>query len=191
MPDPKPIPPNQKRTAQPSSGFLQRMLGSETFSPEQQQGIDIARKENPSLAPVKPYGPISRILQPNSLAYVSGGSNIYMNTAANEGQSPQDIADTLTHEQTHVNQKSAHGPTMNFLLSLLDRSNQEGYGRNPDELAAFMAEKDRRARMGRPQTPIPSFDRPGEFFTPKDINLPSTRSYAPSKQITNSPVTMR
>lgn len=161
-----------KKTAQPSPNLLQRWFGTEQLSPDQQEGISIAKKEMPSMAPVQPYGFFSRLAQPSALAYVGGGSNIYLNPAANEGQSPQDIADTLTHEQTHINQKSAYSPTTNILRSFLGiGSPQEQYSRRPDEMEAYAAEKARRAKMGRPQSPIPSFST-GDFYIPHDVNLP-------------------
>lgn len=161
----------EKKSVQPSRGFLSRMFGSDEFSPEMQQGIDIARKEMPGMAPVEPYGFFSRLLQPKALGYASPGNTIYMNPATNQGQSPQNIADTLTHEQTHIGQNQGrYGPSMNFLRSLLIPQKLP-YGQRPDEMAAFQAEKERRYRMGRPASPVPSFDRPGEWNIPQDVNL--------------------
>lgn len=157
----------------PSPSFFQRVFGSESFSPEVQQGIDIARKEMPNMAPVKPYGMLSRLVQPNALAYASPGNNIYLNTRANLGQSPQDIADTLTHEQTHVNQAQENGGTFSNIMKLI-MGDRLPYHQRPNEMAAFQAEKERRSRMGREQTPVPSFST-GQFYIPRDVNLPLER----------------
>lgn len=161
--------PQEKKSVQPSQGFLSRMFGSGSFSPEMQQGIDIAKKEMPDMAPVQPYGFFSRLLQPKAYGYVSPGNTIYMNPATNQGQSSQEIADTLTHEQEHVKQNRSTGPTMNFLKSLL--SPRESYARRPDEMGAFQAEKERRYKMNRPQVPVPSFSDPDKWNIPRDVNL--------------------
>jgi len=182
-----------KKTAQPSSSFLQKMFGPEKFSPEMEEGIGIARKEMPNMAPVQPYGFFSRLVNPNALAYVSSGSNIYLNPRTNEGQTPQEIADTLTHEQEHIKQKAEVGPFTSFLNSLFP---QPQYSERPDEMAAFQAEKDRRNRMNRPQTAVPSFGT-DQFYVPRDINLPLEK-YKPLLQPTpqnkfkplSGPVTM-
>jgi hypothetical protein len=177
-----------KKSVEPSPGFLSRWFGSEKFSPEQEEGIRIAKKEMPNMAPVQPYGMFSRIAQPSALAYVSGGSNIYLSPSTNVGQSPQEIADTLTHEQTHINQKSAHSPSINIIRSFLGMDNpSEPYQRRPDELAAYQAEKDRRARMGRTPSAFPSFST-GEMYAPHDVYLPNEKKKVLTPQ---SPVTMR
>jgi hypothetical protein len=166
-----------KESVQPSRGFLSRIFGSDPMTPEMQQGIDMARKEMPDMAPVEPYGFFSRLLQPKALGYASPGNTIYMNSQANQGQSAQDVADTLTHEQEHIkqNRASGYGPTMNFLSQMFKRPMQ--YSQRPDEMAAFQAEKNRRSRMGRQQTAVPSFET-GEFRVPQDINLPLDRPKA-------------
>lgn len=170
----------EKKSAQPSRGFLSRMFGSDPFTPEIQQGIDIARKEIPDMGQVEPYGFFSRLLQPKAMGYASPGNTIYMNPRTNIGQSPEDIADTLTHEQEHIKQnQGGYGPTMNFLRSLLS-SPREPYGQRPDEMGAFAAEKERRYRMGRPQSPSPSFTNPGEWNIPRDINLPNPNKPKPN-----------
>lgn len=165
-----------KPSSAPSPGLLERLFGTEDFSPEIQEGIRIAKQEMPNMAPVQPYGFFSRLVNPKMLAYVSGGKNIYLNPRTNEGQSPQDIADTLTHEQTHINQRAAegYGPTMTLLRSMLSPPSQP-YERRPEEMEAFQAEKDRRNRMGRPQSPVPSFST-GDFYVPHDVNLPTQGS---------------
>jgi hypothetical protein len=157
---------------EPSSSWLDRIFGSSTSTPEIQQGIDIAKREMPGMAPVKMYGPLSRLMRPDAQAYTSPGRTIYMNPAALAGQTPQDIADTLTHEQEHVRQMSerGYGPTREFLNTVFGEGGP--YGGRTDEMLAFQAEKDRRARMRRPQTAVPRFNS-NEFYIPQDINLPS------------------
>jgi len=181
----------QKKSTQPSPGLLARLFGTEDFTPEEQEGIRIAKQEMPNMAPVQPYGFFSRLVSPNANAYVTGGSNIYLNARGNEGQSPQDIADTLTHEQTHINQKAGSSPFMNFINSVF-RGPQEAYHQRPEEMAAYQAEKDRRARMGREQSYVPDFTS-GAFFAPRDVIL---RNEKPKSVLTprsnnNLPVTMR
>ncbi len=168
---------SRKESVQPTRGFLSRWFGSDKFSPEMEEGIRIARKEIPNLAPVKPYGPVSRFLMPSSLGYVSPGSSIYLNSKTNQGQTPQDIADTLIHEQEHVNQQktSGYGPTIELLRRFVKPDLP--YYQRPDEMAAFQAEKERRFRMNRPQAALPSFS--GSWYVPQDIDLPS-----PQKRIT-------
>ena len=162
-----------KESVQPSRGFLSRIFGSDPFTPEMEEGIRIARQEMPNMAPVQPYGFFSRLLQPKVMGYVSPGNNIYLNPATNVGQTPQEIADTLTHEQEHIKQQkeSGYGPTARVLMSMFGRS--EPYYQRPNELAAFQAEKLRRSRMGRTQTAIPSIS--GNWYVPRDINLPNPK----------------
>jgi hypothetical protein len=172
------MPKNQEKQkvvkTTPSQGILQRIFGSSTMTPEMEQGINIARKENPNLAPVQPYGMISRIMQPNAMGYTSPGRTIYLNPRTMEGQNPQDVADTLLHEQTHVNQMNQRGfgPTREFLHEAF--SGNEPYHRRPDEIEAYQSEVQRRARMGRMPTAVPSFET-GEMITPGDIYLRSSK----------------
>ena len=163
--------PNPKRVVAPSP--LERIFSTEKFSPAINEGIEIARKEMPNMAPVQPYGFFSRLAGSGANAYVTGGKNIYMNSRAMEGQSPQDVADVLTHEQEHVKQKSSHSPAVNFLKSIF-RMPQEPYHRRPEEMAAYQAEKDRQDRMGRERTFMPSFST-GEFRAARDIHLPAEK----------------
>jgi hypothetical protein len=136
------------------------------------RGIEIAAREHPDLGPIEPYGPISRALMPaNVEAYVSPGRTIYINPAMMAGYSPEDVADTLAHEQTHVRQARDRGQgSFMTALRLMFGGPEDPYHRRPDELAAYQAEAQRRARMGRPQTSRPSF-MTGEFYTPTDVNL--------------------
>ena len=174
----------------PSQSFLQRMFGDESFSPTQQQGIDIARKEMPGMAPVQPYGFFSRLLSSGNNAYAGlGGDRIYMNTQSMAGHTPEEVADTLTHEQTHINQQAqrGYGPTGEFLRNLLQGNPIPlPYGQRPDEMEAFQAERQRQARMGRMPSAYPSFTNPGQWTQPAgDINLPyeGPKSVAPSPAI--------
>jgi len=162
----------EKTVPPPKPSLLQRLFGSSELTPEIQQGIDIAKRENPNLANVQPYGPISRLLLNKAQGYTSPMQTIYLNPTQLEGMNPQDVADTVLHEQTHVNQMKARGsnPLME-LYSEMKGSNLP-YGQRPDEMAAFQAEKERRARMNRMQTAVPSFTNPGEYYVPMDTRLP-------------------
>jgi len=146
------------------------MFGTEEFTPEQQEGINIAKRENPNMAPVQPYGVFSRLASQGANAYVTGGKNIYLSGRNMAGTSPQEVADVLTHEQEHIKQvANAGNPVANFFKSILRP--QEEYHRRPEEMAAYQAEKNRQDMMGRPRTYMPSFGT-GEFKASRDINLP-------------------
>lgn len=154
----------------PSQGLLSKLFGG-NFTPEMEEGIRLAQQENPGLAPVKPYGLISRMFQPNSFGYTSPGQTIYLNPRTMEGQTPQDVADTLTHEQSHVSQmkERGYGPIREFFHEMLGDT-KIPYHQRPDEIEAFNSEIARRANMGRMQTATPSFTT-GEMITPQDIQL--------------------
>ena len=165
----------RKLSTGPSPGLLQRIFGSGQLSPDTEEGIRIARSENPNLAPVQPYGLLSRFMQPQAMGYTSPGRNIYLNPKLMEGQTPQDVADILTHEQEHVKQmqERGYGPLREFFHEMVPSG--EPYHRRPDEMNAFNAEIQRRAKMGRAQTATPSFST-GEMQTADDIKLfPSYR----------------
>jgi|SRR3970040_1764747 len=164
-------PQEQKRKPEKQQGLLQRLFGSGELSPEVLQAIEIAKKEIPDLAPVQPYGMLSRMFAPDAQAYTSPGKNIYVNPAQMKGQSVQDITDMLTHEQEHVNQmkQRGSGTAGEFLRQAFTR--QGPYHQREDEMAAFQAEKNRRTRMGRSSTATPSF-LTGQFNAPYDIHLP-------------------
>jgi len=151
------------------------MFGTDPMTPEMEEGIQIARKENPNLAPVQSYGLLSRLLQPRAQAYTSPGRSIYLNPSTLQGQSPQDVADTITHEQQHVSQMGnrGYGPTRELLYQMFGSDNLP-YHQRPDEIEAFQAERLRRSRMGRPQTVTPSFST-GQFRTSQDVDLPTYR----------------
>lgn len=156
----------------PTKTTLQKMFGDSDTTPDIQQGIAIAQKENPNLAPIQMYGPISRTLMSGAQGYTSPAGTIYLNPDQLQGFSPQDIADTIIHENTHATQMQNRGgnPLMEFFREM--RGASEPYGQRPDEMEAFQAEKDRRAKMGRMQTAVPSFENPGTFYVPMDTNLP-------------------
>ena len=139
------------------------------------QGIAIAQRENPDLADVQPYGPISLALLGQAQGYVSPRQTIYLNPGQLEGLSPEDVADTILREQTHVRQMRARGGSSLAELGrqILPGDGRLPYGQRPDEMAAFQAEKDRRYAQGRAQTPIPAFD--GGYYAPQDTRLPRQR----------------
>lgn len=171
-----------KESVQPTKGFLSRIFGSDEMTPEMQQGISIARREIPNMAPVQPYGFFSRLLQPKAQAYASPGRTLYLNPNQMQGLSPQDVADTILHEQEHVNQMNqrGYGAGRELLNQMFGGGPTLPYGQRPDEMAAFQAEKNRRYAMGRPQTPIPSFTNPGQYIIPpSDINLPNPNKFQP------------
>lgn len=146
------------------------------MTPEMEQGIAIARKENPNLAPVNTYGPLSRFLMNDANAYTSPGRQIYLNPGTMTGFNPQEVADTLMHEQTHVNQmqERGYGPTREFFHYMFGDSGEQ-YGRRPDEMEAFQTEQRRQARMGRSPGVMPSF-MTGEMYVPQgDIQLPAEK----------------
>lgn len=181
--------PTKKLSTGPTAGLLQRIFGAGEFSPETQEGIRIAQQENPNLAPVKPYGLISRMMQPQAMGYTSPGRSIYLNPRTMEGQSPQDVADTLTHEQQHVEQmkQRGYGPIREFLHEALSGigGGGEPYHRRPDEIEAFAAETQRRSKMGRMQSATPSFTT-GEMQVSDDIRL-----YPPRKKVETGPTSKK
>lgn len=164
----------EKINTNPSPGLLQRLLGSDSMTPDMQQGINIAKRENPNLGEVQPYGILSRLLQPNAQGYTGPNRTIYLNPKTMAADRPQEVADTLLHEQTHVNQMKERGHgTIGEILSTIYNGlkNNEPYAQRPDEIQAFQAERERRARMGRMQSAEPSFTT-GEMIVPQDIMLP-------------------
>lgn len=177
--------PQKKVSTNPSPGLLQRLFGSSELSPEMLKGIEIARKENPNLANVQPYGPISRTFLPQALAYASPGRTIYMNPNMMQGQSPEDVADTLTHEQTHVNQMNQRNsnPFMELFHTLTQP--KDPYHQRPDEMEAYGAEVARRNRQGRTQTGIPEFTT-GKPIAPQNIHLSS-----PARKIDTGPTSAK
>lgn len=179
MPKPK---EKISNSTNPTPGFLERMFGSSQMTPEMEQGIAIAQKENPNLAPVQPYGFFSRLLLPGGEGYTSPGKTIYLNPAQMAGHTPQEVADTLTHEQTHVNQMNQRGllPIEELGSELYDNLVGPSYSQRPDEIEAYNAEIARRNKMHRMQSAVPSFST-GDFYMPgQDINLPNPAGPSPA-----------
>jgi hypothetical protein len=145
------------------------------MTPEMEEGIRIAQSENPNMADVQPYGFLSRMMLPSAQGYTSPGRTIYLNPKTMIGQQPQEVADTLTHEQKHVEQMNQRGynPVREFLHETFSREGP--YSRRPDEMESFQAEKSRRTRMNRMPTATPNFDT-GEFHMPQDIRLSEEKS---------------
>ena len=166
-----PAPQEQKKSSPKKPGFFQKIFGSGEFSPDVWEAIRIAKQENPDLAPIEPYGLVSRLLQPSAMGYASPGRTIYLNPTQLQGQSVQDIADTITHEQTHIKQSKDSGRSpVGELMRQIYSSSGTPYHQREDEMAAFQAEKDRRNRMGRTQSATPLFDT-GKFHASTDVYL--------------------
>ena len=167
---------------EPSSRFLEDFLGSDKFSPQIQEGIRIAKQENPNLAPVKPYGFFSRLVAPETYGIVGGfdPNSIHLSGRYNATRYPQNIADTLTHEQTHINQVKSGTKPQGLLSSLVNPP--QPYHRNPLEMEAFHAERDRQLRTGR-EPWLPSFAT-GEYFSPRDVNLPYEKPFMKRREQT-------
>jgi hypothetical protein len=160
-----------KRKEKPAASDAFRQVTA--FPAHIQQGIEIARREIPDLAPIEPYGWVSRKFTPaNAAAYVSPGRTIYLNPEVMASMSPEDVADTILHEQTHVQQARDKGQTaLGAVLSMM--LPQAAYHLRPHEQDAWQAEIERRRRMGRPQTARPSFVT-GNYYAPADITLPAS-----------------
>jgi hypothetical protein len=156
---------------EPTPGLMERLFGSNRLSPEQQQGLDMARKYNPNIQAdtVKPYGFVSKLMQPNAIGYTSPGQGIYLNQGQ-QGQSANDWASTIIHEQTHADQMKnrGYGPTREFLHEMFGGNSP--YHRRPDEMEAFQREKDFN-NSRRMQSVVPNFET-GQFYVPMDKNLP-------------------
>jgi hypothetical protein len=167
------MPQEQQKQQPKQQSFLQRFFGSSELSPETLQAIEIAKREMPDMAPVEPYGFLSRMFGSKNQGFVGpGGNTIYLNPAQLQGQSVQDIVDTLTHEQEHVRQaREENRGMLGRWFSQLKEGLSEPYHRRPSEMGAFQAERNRRARMGRGgTTAIPSSET-GQYYVPRDIHL--------------------
>lgn len=136
-----------------------------------EEGRRLLAAEAPDITttPVEPYGLISKILMRNAEAYVSPLGTIYANQDVLKDRSPQDAADTLLHELTHVRQARSRSP----IERILEYFNQRGpYGQRPDEIEAYQAEKDRRVRtqreqqLGNPHFLSPTIETRGDIFLP-------------------------
>lgn len=167
----------KKLSTGPTPGLLQRIFGSGQMSPEMEEGITIARGENPSIGNVQPYGLVSRILQPKAQGYTSPGRSIYLNPNKLQGQTPQDIADTVLHEQEHVNQMNQRNlnPVREFMHEAFGEDSNLPYYQRPDEINAFAFEKKRRARMNRSQTAAPNFETGVDEVSRGNIHLHTPR----------------
>lgn len=183
-------PPNAKQkevNTQPSPGLLERIFGSGKFNPTMQQGIELAKKENPNLGDVQPYGFFSRLLQGNNEAYTSPGRTVYLNTDHfQNGYTPQDIATTLAHEQSHVQQMRDRA------LNPMDETvHQLGnifypYQQNPDEVAAYSNDVARARALHMGDPPIPDFVT-GEMRPPLDTAPSNIRRPKPQVGINTGP----
>lgn len=142
-----------------------------------QQGIDIAKKQIPNMADVEMYGPIDRLTMSGTAAlpiqgYTSVTGKIRLNPTAIASSTLDDIADTIIHEQQHVNQIHQRGGTLAEIWRRI--TNPDGtlpYGQRPDELGAFQGAEDAAYAAGRQPSARPSFDQPGVYFQPQDVNL--------------------
>ena len=162
---------SEKKVPAPAPSIWQRLASafrSDEMSPEMTRGLEIARREDPTIANVETYGPLSRLLMPGAQAYVGPGKGMYLNRALMEGMSPDQIADTILHEQQHVKQIDRRG---NGVLGELVERLKPGlaYHERPDEIEAFQFEKNRRQREGRTQEYIPALD--GRWIAPRDVHL--------------------
>lgn len=144
--------PEKKKVVQtsPSPGLLERLFGSPT-SPNMQAGIDMARQENPNLGDVHSYGLLSRMLMGGAKSYTSPTKSIYLNSRQLDGLTPDQIADSISHESEHVDQM------------------------NDNQLSApreFINELFGKA-------PAPAVNR--GFQVPHDVNLPLNTGPSPAK----------
>lgn len=157
--------PNNK-PVEPS--LLQKIFGYGEMSPEIQQGIAIAKKEHPNMPTPSRMGLLGRVFSPaGALAITTPMSSISMNDSLLQGYNPQDIADILTHENTHIEQNKREG-----LLGGMYRNAQDintPYFQRPNEVEAYRATSMRQERMGNQVDPVPSVL--GGFYKPHDINL--------------------
>lgn len=175
------MPKEEKKVAGPSPSWFERMFGVNSQSgmtPNMLQGLEIARKEVPNLGAVSPYGPISSLFQGKAQGYASPAQTIYLNQGVLGNLPPQNIADTILHENQHVNQMKQRsgplGPTGEFLGQVF--RNVTPYGQRPDELEAFQVEKDRQSRMKRqPDIGLPSFSNPGQYNYKGNVYLPKEK----------------
>lgn len=129
-----------------------------------QQALSILKAEEPDFDP-SIVGPMTSVplinrlqVPPGAQAAATPFGNIRYDPAALEGQTPQDVADTLLHEYTHVKQMKPRG-VIGQILEMVTQPNLP-YGQRPDEIEAWQAERARRARMGRTK-----FDGAPEFST--------------------------
>lgn len=169
---------------QPEPGFLEKILsamGQKRSAPSVdsslpanvQEAMKILQAEEPDFDPSivgpKTGFPGVGMMQvpPGAQAAATPFGNIRYDPAALEGQQPEDVADTLLHEYTHVKQMQPRGVVGQILQMVSERL---PYGQRPDEIEAWQAERNRRARMGRTK-----YDGAPEFST----SVQSTRGDIP------------
>ena len=148
-------------------------LTADNFSPEIQQGIAIAKREHPNMPDPHQMGMMGRFFAPSrALAITSPFNRISMNTEMLSGKNPQDVADVLEHENTHVEQHRNRGilGQLNDTYSNL----KTPYFENPNEIEAFQASAHRQNTMGRPVQTVPAVGN--RWITPRDVNLHSSGS---------------
>lgn len=138
-------------------GVLDRLIaalkgaGDEPFAPNVQEGLRLLQQEeanfDPSIVRPKSGGIIGAFHVPKGAeASATPFGNIRVDTGMMVGKNPQEVADTLLHEYTHVKQMKPRG-VIGQILHILGEDLP--YGQRPDEMEAFQAEADRRTRMGR------------------------------------------
>lgn len=170
----------------PEPGVLQRLIAAlvpQKVAPSSsglpanvQEAMRILKAEEPDFDPSivgpKTGFPVVGSFQvpPGAQAAATPFGNIRYDPAQLDGQDPQDVADTLLHEYTHVKQAQPRGVIGQILQMVSERALP--YGQRPDEIEAWQAEKLRRARMGRTKYDgSPEFTREGEQNTRGDIAL--------------------
>lgn len=159
--------PDPKKPIEPS--LLQKIFGYGQMSPEIEQGIAIAKREHPNMPTPTRMGLLGHMVSPaNAQAITSSITNgISLNDSILKGYTPQDIADILEHENTHVEQARRNGILANNYQMIQDKDTP--YYQRPNEVEAFRATGARQERMGNYVEPVPSVL--GKFYTPHDVNL--------------------
>lgn len=181
------MPPQSGNQVQagPSPSFLEKIqdwLGYGPLPDNVRQAIDIAKREGIPTDNIQKMGPIGRFFAPSAAATTTPGRNVQMNMPQMVGQSPNEIADVIAHENTHVNQISQHKGGL--LGEFWNRFNeiQTPYAQRPDEMEAYQVEKKRKMKRGE-QAVSPSFSQPGKWnISRKDVNLPYQGSQAQQHQ---------
>lgn len=146
--------------------LLRHVIGGDasTLPPGIQEAMKKIQQENPDFDPssVTGLGTVGGFK--NSQAKAQGSTlygaynpltgQIEMNPEAAASGSPEDIADTLLHEWTHVKQSRRPAAEHVAQGSL--------YGQQPDEQEAFQAENTRRLDGHRSGVPTPDFNQAPE-----------------------------
>jgi hypothetical protein len=150
----------QKRTTPvPLSGVADPSLPNNV-----QEAMRLLQAEEPGFDPsiVGPKTALPLVgtfqVPPGAQAAATPFGNIRYDPTQLEGQSAQDVADTLLHEYTHVKQMKPRG-VIGQILQMVTEKNLP-YGQRPDEIEAWQAERQRRNRMGRTK-----YDGAPEFST--------------------------